>query len=79
MEKLFFAVPAASADTMHKTDGTHTNRPFFRSGQDERESIFFPEGHPPPAMSFVSFLQEKKSYPLLFFLEEKKQNKIDCG
>ena len=24
------------------------------------------------AMSFVSFLQEKKSFPLLFFLEEKK-------
>ena len=30
------------------------------------------------AMSFVSFLQEKKSFPLLFFLEEKKQKKINC-
>jgi len=29
-------------------------------------------------MSFVSFLQEKKSFPLLFFLEEKKQKKINC-
>ena len=34
---------------------------------------------PSAAMSFVSFLQEKKSFPLLFFLEEKKQKKIICG
>ena len=30
-------------------------------------------------MSFVPFLQEKKSFPLLFFLEEKKQKKSICG
>ena len=54
-----------------KTDGSHTNRPFFRA-------LCRTSGKPPflrktssPAMSFVSFLQEKKSYPLLFFLEEK--------
>ena len=34
---------------------------------------------PSAATSFVSFLQEKKSFPLLFFLEEKKQKKIICG
>ena len=25
---------------LHKTDGSHTNRPFFRSMQDTRESVF---------------------------------------
>ena len=70
-ESFFFAASAASANLQHKTDGSHTNRPFFRA-------LCRTSGKPPflrktssPAMSFVSFLQEKKSYPLLFFLEEK--------
>ena len=147
MEKLFFAVPAASADLHRKTDGSYVNRPFFRFKQDVRKSIFSPKNilprsvfcffssreeivppsflfrrkevkesrlwksflrccccFPPtrntkrmvhirtvrfsvssrmcgkasflrktssPAVSFVSFLQEKKSYPFLFFLERK--------
>ena len=61
---------AAFANVVYKTDGSHTNRPFFRSKQDERESVF-PRMTSSPAVSFVSFLQEKKSYPFLFFLERK--------
>ena len=40
-----FAVPAASADTMHKTDGSYVNRPFFRLKQDVRKSIFSQINH----------------------------------
>ena len=68
---MFLSAQAASANALHKTDGSHTNRPFFRA-------LCRTSGKPPflrktssPAVSFVSFLQEKKPYPLLFFLEEK--------
>ena len=38
--ELLFCSSAASANVLHKTDGSHTNRPFFRSEQDTRESVF---------------------------------------
>ena len=39
-EKLLFCTVAFSANVQHKTDGSHTNRPFFRSMQDAWESVF---------------------------------------
>ncbi len=70
-EQLSFFAPAASVNMLHKTDGSHTNRPFFRS-------LCRTCGKPPflrktsaPAVSFVSFLQEKKTSPPFF----KKRNR----
>jgi len=62
----------------HKTDGSHTNRPFFRSKQDVRESIFSQIDHLSRSV-FCFFSSRKEIVPLLFFLEEKKQKKINCG
>ena len=39
-EQLLFAAVVFFANMLHKTDGSHTNRPFFRSWQNARESIF---------------------------------------
>ena len=39
-EQLLFAAVVFFANMLHKTDGSHTNRPFFRSMQDTRESVF---------------------------------------
>ena len=62
-EKLLFCTVAFSANVPCKTDGSHTNRPFFRA-------LCRTSGKPPflrktssPAVSFVSFLQEKKTFP----------------
>ena len=50
-------------------NGRFTYEPsVFRSGQDMRESVF-PRKRASPAVSFVSFLQEKKTYPF------KKRNR----
>ena len=38
--RVFFAAPAVFANLQHKTDGSHTNRPFFPSKQDVRENVF---------------------------------------
>ena len=38
--ELLFCASAAFTNVQHKTDGSHTNRPFFHSMQDARESIF---------------------------------------
>ena len=38
--ELLFCASAAFANVQHKTDGSHTNRPFFRSWQNARESVF---------------------------------------
>ena len=61
--ELLFCAPVAFANMQHKTDGSHTNRPFFRA-------LCRTSGKPPflrktsfPAVSFVSFLQEKKTVP----------------
>ena len=61
----FVLFKAVYAILQHKTDGSHTNRPFFRSGQEYGKAPVF-RLNICPAVSFVSFLQEKKSYPLLF-------------
>ena len=59
-------------------NGRFTYEPsVFRSGQDMRESVF-PRKRASPAVSFVSFLQEKKTYPFKKRnrppLEEKKSS-----
>ena len=38
--ELLLCSSAAFANVAYKTDGSYVNRPFFRSGRDERESIF---------------------------------------
>ena len=70
-EQLPTCAPAAFADVPHKTDGSHTNRPFFRSEQDVRESIFSQIDHLSRSV-FCFFSSRKEIVPLLFFLEEKK-------
>ena len=70
-EQLSFCAPAAFANLLHKTDGSHTNRPFFCSGQDVRESIFSQIDHLSRSV-FCFFSSRKEIVPLLFFLEEKK-------
>ncbi|MCI6951369.1 MAG: hypothetical protein MR740_04230, partial [Clostridium sp.] len=64
---------------LYKTGGSSVNRPFFFvSGRTSGKASFLRLINY-PAVSFVSFLQEKKTYPFLFFLEEKKQKKIKFG
>ena len=56
---------------LHKTDGSHTNRPFFRTiGSDVRETSFSPKENLPRSV-FCFFSSRKENVPLLFFLEEK--------
>ena len=62
-EQLSFAAFAASVNMLHKTDGSHTNRPFFRSLCRTCGKPPFLRKTPFPAVSFVSFLQEKKTSP----------------
>ena len=63
---------------LHKTDGSYVNRPFLCSKQDVRETAFPPKNTLPRSV-FCFFSSRKEIVPLLFFLEEKKQKKIDCG
>ena len=77
-EQLPPCAPAAFANVLHKTDGSYVNRPFFRSKQDVRESIFSQIDHLSRSV-FCFFSSRKEIVPLLFFLEEKKQKKINCG
>ena len=65
--KLFFCAFGGLANVQHKTDGSHTSRPFFRCKLDVRENAFCPKYSPSAALSFVSFLQEKKSFPFFSF------------
>ncbi|MCI6950632.1 MAG: hypothetical protein MR740_00380, partial [Clostridium sp.] len=53
-------------------------RPFFCSGQDTQESIYS-QINQLPRNVFCFFSSRKEIVPLLFFLEEKKQKKINCG
>ena len=57
-----FAVPAASADTLHKTDGSYVNRPFFRFKLDVRKSIFSPKNTLPRNV-FCFFSSRKEIVP----------------
>ena len=65
-----FAVPAASADTMHKTDGSHTNRPFFRFKLDVRKSVFPPKDTLPRSV-FCFFSSRKEIVPPSFLFRRK--------
>ena len=62
-EQLSFFAPAASVNMLHKTDGSYVNRPFFRSLCRTCGKPPFLRKTPFPAVSFVSFLQEKKTSP----------------
>ena len=77
VEKLSFAVPAASADLHRKTDGSYVNRPFFRSGQDMRKSIFSPKNILPRNV-FCFFSSRKEIVPpsFLFRRKEAKENRL---
>ncbi len=77
-EQLSFCAPAVFVNVLHKTGGSHTNRPFFRSMQDTRESVFSQINQLSRSV-FCFFSSRKEIVPLLFFLEEKKQKKIKCG
>ena len=66
--ELLFCAFAAFANLQHKTDGSYVNRPFFRSLCRTCGKTPFLKLSSYPAVSFVSFLQEKKTSPL----EEKK-------
>ena len=73
-EQLSFFAPAASVNMLHKTDGSYVNRPFFRSLCRTCGKPPFLRKTPFPAVSFVSFLQEKKTSPPLF--KEKKSSPL---
>ena len=78
-EQLFLCAPVAFANMQHKTDGSYGNRPFFCTiGSDVRETSFSPKENLPRSV-FCFFSSRKENVPLLFFLEEKKQKKINCG
>ena len=62
-EQLLFSALVAFPNALHKTDGSHTNRPFFRSGQDERESIFSQKDILPRSV-FCFFSSRKENVPL---------------
>ena len=76
--KFLFCAPVAFANLHRKTDGSYMNRPFLCPKQDVRESIFSQINQLPRSV-FCFFSSRKEIVPLLFFLEEKKQKKIDCG
>ena len=61
------------ANVLHKTDGSHTNRPFFRAMQAVRVGSALLSKRPSsPAVPFVSFLQGEK-HPL------NKQRRTRCS
>ena len=78
-EQLLFAAVVFFANMLHKTDGSHTNRPFFRSMQDTRESIFSQINQ--LSRSVFCFFSSRKEIVLLSFLSRKKrkQKKVICG
>ena len=69
-ERLSLCAPAVFANVQHKTDGSHTNRPFLCCKQNVRESIFSQIDHLSRSV-FCFFSSRKEIVPLLFFLEEK--------
>ena len=60
----------ASANLQHKTDGSYVNRPFFRSGQDVRESIFSQKDILPRYV-FCFFSSRKEIVPPSFLFRRK--------
>ena len=68
--KLSFAALASFANALHKTDGSYMNRPFFRSMQDVRKSVFSQINQLSRSV-FCFFSSRKEIVPFLFFLERK--------
>ena len=71
----FFCAPAAFTNLLHKTDGSHVNRPFLCSKQDVRETAFSPKNILPRNV-FCFFSSRKENVPLsrkeIVPLQEKK-------
>ena len=65
-EQLPTCAPAVFANVLHKTDGSHTNRPFFCSGQDTQESIYS-QINQLPRNVFCFFSSRKEIVPFFSF------------
>ena len=59
----YFCAFAAFANLQHKTDGSHTNRPFLCPKQDVRESVFPQINHLSRSV-FCFFSSKKENVPL---------------
>ena len=70
-EQLSFAAFAASANVLHKTDGSHTNRPFFRSLCRTCGKTAFSQKDIRPRCVFCFFSSRKEIVPPFF----KKRNR----
>ena len=75
-EQLLFAAVVFFANMLHKTDGSHTNRPFFRSMQDAWESVFSQINQLSRSV-FCFFSSRKEIAP--FFSFEKKTRSACAG
>ncbi len=78
--ELLFAAPIAFANLQHKTDGSYVNRPFSVPNRMCGKASFLRKTSS-PAVSFVSFLQEKKTYPFqekkTYPLQERKRTHLE--
>ena len=72
-EQLLFAAVVFFANMLHKTDGSHTNRPFFHSMQDAWESVFSQINQLSRSV-FCFFSSRKEIVPLSFLSRKKKQS-----
>ena len=72
-EKLLFCTVAFSANVLHKTDGSHTNRPFFsfHAGHAGKR-LFSDKSTIPQCLLFLFFKKRNRS---LSFLSRKKRNR----
>ena len=62
---------------LHKTDGSHTSRPFFRCKLDVREAAFCPKSPPQPlCLLFLFFKKRNRSPSFLFRRKEAKENHL---
>ena len=81
-EQLLLCAFAAFVNVLHKTDGSHTNRPFLCSKQNVRENTFSPtENLPRSVFCFFSSRKEnvplsrKENVPASFSIYANKQSK----
>ncbi len=70
--RVFFAAFSVSANLQHKTDGSHTNRPFFPSKQDVRENVFSQKNILPRSV-FCFFSSRKEIVPFSFLSRKKRK------
>ena len=73
-EQLLFAAVVFFANMLHKTDGSHTNRPFFRSMQDTRESVFSQINQLSRSV-FCFFSSRKEIVPFFSFYKKRSKRK----